>query len=338
MAHIPTDDPQEALAYCRRLAAAGTASESVSLSVVLPIHNEQENIPELHRRLQDALSPLLGTFELVFVNDGSSDNSLRLLRDIAETQRNVRVVDLARNFGHQIAISAGMVEACGDAVIVMDGDLQDPPEVLPDLIAELRSGYDVVYAIRKQRKESWAKRVCYACFYRTLRKLANVEIPLDSGDFCIMDRRVVDLLNSMPERNRFVRGIRSWVGLRQTGLEYERHARNAGQATYTWRSLILLALDGFISFSQVPLRLAALFGGVVSILSLAMAAFFIVKKLLIGLDPPGFATIITAIFFFAGVQLLTLGMLGEYIGRIFDEVKRRPLYIVREVIGKQDAE
>ena len=231
-----------------------------------------------------------------------------------------------------------MEYARGDAVVVMDADLQDPPEVLPEFIAEWKKGNDVVYAIREKRKESWLKRGCYALFYRMLQRVANIDIPLDSGDFCIMDRKVVDILNRMPERNRFVRGIRSWVGLKQKGLAYERHARFAGQPTYKFKNLMVLALDGFISFSHAPLRFASTFGALISAASLGMAAFFLAKKVLVGLDPPGFATTITAIFFFAGVQLLTLGMIGEYIGRIFDEVKQRPLYVVREVIGTGKAE
>ena len=232
-----------------------------------------------------------------------------------------------------MAISAGLDFAQGDAVIVMDADLQDPPEVLPRFIAKWREGHDVVYAIRAQRKECWPKRVSYAAFYRLLRKVANVEIPLDAGDFCIMDRRVVNLLRSMPERNRFVRGIRSWVGLRQVGLPYERQARHAGRPKYTFGRLMLLALDGFISFSHTPLRMASLLGLGISLLSFLLAGFYFVKKLTTGLNPPGFATLVVAIFFLAGIQLITIGVMGEYVGRIFDEVKQRPLYVVRRVTG-----
>ena len=245
----------------------------------------------------------------------------------------VTVVELARNFGHQVAVSAGLDYARGQATIVIDGDLQDPPEVLPEFIAKWREGYDVVYAIREQRKEGWWKRAAYTTFYRLLRRVTNIEIPLDAGDFCIMDRRVVDLLVSMPERNRFVRGIRSWLGFRQIGLAYERHARNAGQPKYTFSRLLGLAFDGLISFSYTPLRLASLSGLGISLLSFLFAAFYTIKKITVGLYPPGFATIVVAIFFLTGIQLITIGVIGEYIGRIFDEVKQRPLYVVRRVSG-----
>jgi len=245
------------------------------------------------------------------------------------------LVELARNFGHQVAISAGLDHARGAGVVIMDADLQDPPEVLPQFIDKLREGHDVVYAIRERRKEGRLKRAAYSAFYRLLRRVANIDIPLDSGDFCIMNRRVVDLLVSMPERNRFVRGIRSWVGLDQVGLAYERHTRYAGKPKYTFRRLLYLALDGLISFSYMPLRMITVLGFGVSALSIILAIFYAVKKLVAGLNPPGFATLVVAIFFLAGVQLTTLGVVGEYIGRIFEEVKRRPLYVARSITRGQ---
>jgi dolichol-phosphate mannosyltransferase len=274
-------------------------------------------------------------YEMIFVDDGSEDKSLERLHVLAAQDHHVMVVELARNFGHQVAITAGLDHARGNAVIVMDADLQDPPEVLPQLIAKWREGHDVVYAIRQQRKEGWFKRAAYGAFYRLWKQVANIEIPLDAGDFCIMDRTVVNLLRSMPERNRFVRGIRSWVGLRQTGMPYERQARNAGRPKYSFGRLMLLALDGLISFSYTPLRVASLSGVGISLLSFLLAGFFFIKKLTTGLNPPGFATLVVAIFFLAGIQLITIGVMGEYIGRIFDEVKRRPLYVVRRVTGHE---
>jgi glycosyltransferase involved in cell wall biosynthesis len=258
-----------------------------------------------------------------------------MLRQMAEEDRRVVVVDLARNFGHQVAISAGLDHSRGGAVIIMDGDLQDPPEVLPEFVAKWREGYDVVYAIREQRKEGPLMRAAYALFYRALKRVASIDIPLDAGDFCIMDRRVVDLLNGMPERNRFVRGIRSWVGLSQTGLAYERHARHAGKPKYTFTRLLYLALDGMISFSYLPLRLISLAGLGVSLMSILIAIFYTVQKLTVGLSPPGFATLVVAVFFLAGIQLITIGVIGEYVGRIFEEVKARPLYVVRRVWGRE---
>ncbi|HEU5086886.1 MAG TPA: glycosyltransferase family 2 protein [Roseiflexaceae bacterium] len=344
---IPTDDPEAALAFCRQLAtlvqAAGASSvaqpkawtapeqPAAELSVVIPVYNEADNLPELHRRLTNVLTLVGSPYEIVFVDDGSHDESLAILREMARSDERVVLVELARNFGHQVAISAGLDYARGAGIIVMDADLQDPPEVLPQFIAKWREGHDVVYAIRAERKEGLIKRSAYAAFYRLLQRVAQIDIPLDAGDFCIMDRRVVDVLAGMPERNRFVRGIRSWVGLDQVGLAYERHARHAGKPKYTFSRLIYLALDGLVSFSILPLRIITVMGFVVSAISILLAILYTIQKLTIGLNPPGFATLTVAIFFLTGIQLVTMGVIGEYIGRIFDEVKRRPLYVVRQV-------
>lgn len=341
---IPIDDPQEALRFCRNLARLMEADlkgdlpqphlpDAPVLSVVLPVFNEQENIPVLYERLIQTLQSVENRFELIFVDDGSRDRSVELLRALALQDQRVVVVELARNFGHQVAISAGLDYAQGQAVIVMDADLQDPPEILPQFVSKWREGHDVVYAIRQSRKENWILRSAYALFYRLLKRIANIDIPLDAGDFCIMDRRVVDLLNGMPERNRFVRGIRSWIGLDQVGLAYKREARYAGRPKYTLSRLIYLALDGLISFSYVPLRIITLLGFGVSFLSMLLAVFYAIKRLLVGLNPPGFASLMVSIFFLAGIQLITIGVIGEYVGRIFEEVKRRPLYVVRRVSG-----
>ena len=299
------------------------------LSVVIPVYNEVENIPVLYAQLVAVLEGANINFEIVFVDDGSSDESVRKLNELGVSDKRVVVIELARNFGHQVAITAGLDFARGRAIAVMDADLQDPPEVLPQFIAKWREGHDVVYAIREHRKEGWLKRTSYKVFYRLLRRVSNIEIPLDAGDFCVMDRRVVDLLKNMPERNRFVRGIRSWVGFSQVGLPFERHARHAGTSKYTFGRLMLLALDGLISFSYGAAPsyhcawierffLVSIFG-----------VFFFVKKLLYGLSPPGYASIIVSIFFLAGIQLITLGVIGEYVGRIFEEAKRRPMYVLR---------
>jgi polyisoprenyl-phosphate glycosyltransferase len=357
---IPTEDPRAALQFCQALAlmlAAGSntvinntrqlqtvggikAAPSIpehrpELSVVIPVFNEEENITVLHSRLTAVLENTHTDYEIIFVDDGSSDNSLNQLQNLSVNDKRVLVVELARNFGHQVAISAGLDFARGEAVAVMDGDLQDPPEALPQFIAKWRQGYDVVYGIRERRKENWLKRIAYASFYRLLRRVSNIEIPLDSGDFCIMDRRVVDLLRGMPERNRFIRGIRSWVGLNQAGLPIERHARIAGKPKYTFRRLMLLALDGLVSFSYLPLRIITILGFSISLLSIFAAVFYAVKRLITGLGPPGFATLVVAVFLLAGVQLITMGVIGEYVGRIFEEVKQRPLYVVRKITRKQ---
>jgi dolichol-phosphate mannosyltransferase len=344
---IPTNDPAEALRFCRSLANL-FASQGVSaidetpsldtsrresnppeLSVIIPVFNEQENIPVLYSRLAAVLEGIKIEYEVIFVDDGSQDNSVELVNGLASQDKRVVLVELARNFGHQVAITAGLDFAQGKAVVVMDADLQDPPEVLPQYIHKWREGYDVVYAIRAQRKEGWFKRTCYAVFYRLLRRVANVEIPLDSGDFCVMDRRIVELMRGMPERSRFVRGIRSWVGFKQVGIPFERDARYAGNTKYTFGRLMLLALDGLISFSFVPLRMITFLGFSVSFLSIILAVFYFVKKLVYGLSPPGFASIMVSVFFLAGIQLVTLGVIGEYVGRVFEEAKRRPLYVLR---------
>ncbi len=346
LALIPTSDPEAALRFCRALAqtmmAAHTSAnipievQRPTLSIVTPVFNEQGNLPVLYARLTAVLNEVEPNYEIVFVDDGSRDDSVNILHGLAANDRRVVVVELARNFGHQVAISAGLDYARGDGVIVMDADLQDPPEVLPQFIARWREGHDVVYAIRERRKEGPLKRAAYAMFYRLLQQIANIKIPLDSGDFCIMDRKVVDLLVGMPERNRFVRGIRSWVGLDQIGLAYERQARYAGRAKYTFSRLVYLALDGLVSFSFIPLRAISILGFGVSILSILLAIGYAIQKITVGLNPPGFATTVVAIFVLAGIQLITIGVIGEYVGRIFEEVKRRPLYIVRRVTGARD--
>ena len=229
-------------------------------SVVLPVFNERESLAELHRRLSSVMIALAEPYEIIYVDDGSRDGSGDLLAAIQQNDAQVRVLHLSRNFGHQAAISAGLDHAGGDAVIVLDADLQDPPEVLPALLAQWRLGFDVVYAVRRERKENLFKRSAYDIFYRLLRQVANVEIPLDAGDFCVLDRRVADVLRKMPERNRFMRGIRSWIGFRQIGVPYNRAARFAGQPKYSLLKLLRLAFDGFFSFSYLPLRLASLFG------------------------------------------------------------------------------
>lgn len=348
---IPTNDPDEALRFCQALSqliesnptgfASGEPGRNGNpplrpqpvLSVVIPVFEEGENIPLLYSRLKAVLDAAEPDYEIVFVDDGSRDDSLNILHELVDSNPRLTLVELARNFGHQVAVSAGLDHSRGRAVIIMDADLQDPPEVLPQFIDKWREGHDVVYAIRERRKESWPMRVAYAIFYRTLQKVASIDIPLDAGDFCIMDRKVVDLLNGMPERNRFVRGIRSWVGLDQVGLAYERQARNSGKPKFTFSRLVYLALDGLVSFSYIPLRAISIVGFCVSLFSILLAIFYTIQKIFRDLNPPGFATTIVAILLLAGIQLLTMGVIGEYVGRIFEEVKRRPLYVVRRVIG-----
>jgi dolichol-phosphate mannosyltransferase len=303
------------------------------LTLVIPVFNEVETLAEFHRRASAVLQRCGGAYEIIFVDDGSVDGSLDALRRLASVDPHVRVVSFSRNFGHQTAVTAGLNYSSGAAVVVIDGDLQDPPELIPDLLSRWREGYQVVYAIRRKRKESWFKRVAYNLFYRLLHRLAYVNMPLDAGDFAIMDRRVVDLLNEMPERNRFVRGIRAWVGFRQIGVEYDRHPRFAGESKYPLTKLIRLAYDGVVSYSFVPLRVVTQLGLVVSAVAFMAAAYVLGLRIFFGTKLVGWTSTIAAILFLGGVQLVAIGILGEYVGRIFDEVKRRPLYVVKELVG-----
>jgi polyisoprenyl-phosphate glycosyltransferase len=304
-------------------------------SIVVPIYNEAENLPELHRRLTGVMAQLDGAVECILVNDGSRDRSLDLMRQIRQTDPRFCYISLARNFGHQIAVTAGLHQARGQAVVILDADLQDPPELMLQMIAVWRSGFEVVYAKRQQRhSESWFKRICAYGFYRVLRQLADVEIPTDTGDFCLLDRRVVEALNAMPERVRYLRGLRSWVGFRQTAVEFEREARHAGSVKYTFRKSLKLAINGIVSFSQVPLRLSTYVGLVAAIAALVMAGLILYWRLFIPNSPlTGFALILVAIFFLGAVQLVSIGILGEYVGRIYEEVKGRPLYTIGEIEG-----
>ncbi len=303
------------------------------VSVVVPIFNEQANLDTLVERLTTALQQAGESFEVVFVNDGSRDRTGEMLRGHNARDPRLKCIMLSRNFGHQVAVTCGLDHAQGDAVVVMDGDLQDPPEVLPGMIARWREGFDVVYAVRRRRKESWAKVLAYKWFYWLLHRVSYLDIPLASGDFSLMDRRVVDLLATMPERNRFVRGLRTWVGLRQTGYEYERDARLAGQSKYSFTKLLRLAFDGLVSYSFVPLRMVSNLGMLVSLSALGYMAYLLIARTLGDTTIQGWTSTVVIVLFLGGVQLLSLGIIGEYIGRIFDEVKQRPQYVVSEALG-----
>jgi dolichol-phosphate mannosyltransferase len=297
------------------------------ISVVVPLFDEAENLPELYRRLVSALPAADVHFELLFIDDGSRDETPRLLAELHHQDARVTVVTLSRNFGHQAALSAGIEQARGDAVVLMDGDLQDPPEVLPRFITAWRLGNDVVYAIRGQRKESLLLRSCYALFYRVLQAVSDLNIPVDSGDFCLMDRRVVEALKQLPERGRFVRGLRAFVGFRQTGLAYERAARQAGKPKYTFRALCRLAFDGLIGFSSAPLR--SLFYAAALCFSMTFGGGV---ALILQTEPAQAWWITTlAVIGCTGLQLFGMGILGEYIRRIFQETKGRPTYIVADI-------
>lgn len=317
------------------------------ISIVIPIFNEEESLQHLYERLKSAGELWDDTYEVLFVDDGSIDNSLSLMTNIAARDGNFKVIKLSRNYGHQAAISAGISLARGDAVIVMDSDLQDPPEEITNFLEKWKQGYQVVYAVRKFRKEGFLKRIAYATFYRALKNLASdLEIPLDAGDFCLMDRKVVDVLNKdMPEQKRFLRGLRAFAGFKQVGLSYDRPERAAGKSKYTFNKLLKLALDGIFDFSTFPLQIASYLGAFISLTSFLVGMFFIVHRI-IGFkifghspsDTPGLATLAAGVFFLGGLILLMLGVTGEYIGRIYIEVKRRPFYIVESVYFKDQRE
>ena len=302
-------------------------------SLVIPIYNEERTIPALYQRVSAVMDGLGDRSELILIDDGSSDQTLELLRSLHKQDDRVVYLSLARNFGHQIAITAGLNYVRGEVIIVLDADLQDPPELIPDLLALWQQGYQVVYAQRTKRpQESWFKRLCAYGFYRILRQLANVDIPTDTGDFCLMDRQVVDLLNQMPERNRYLRGLRAWVGFKQIAFKFDRDPRFAGDVKYTLIKSLSLAINGLVSFSIIPLRLSTYLGLFSAVLAIFMALLvFYWRFFTPNSNLTGFAAIAIAIFFLGAVQLISIGILGEYIGRIYEEVKNRPLYILSEV-------
>jgi dolichol-phosphate mannosyltransferase len=303
----------------------------ITYSIIAPIYNEIENLPELYRRVRDVMISSKKNWELILVDDGSTDGSTEKIRELAEADKHVRPVIFARNFGHQVAITAGWDYARGEAIVIIDADLQDPPEVILELAAKWQEGYEVVYAIRAEREgETWFKKTTAAIFYRLIRWITDVKIPVDTGDFRLMDRKVVDVLKQMKERHRFPRGMSAWVGFKQIGVEYKRSARTAGVTKYPFRKMLKLAINAITGFSYFPLQVATFFGflsaglsilaiPVVAILRLAGSHFF-----------EGQATTLISVLFLGGVQLISLGILGEYVGRLYDEAKGRPLYILRE--------
>jgi glycosyltransferase involved in cell wall biosynthesis len=304
------------------------------LSVVAPVFNEEAIVQEFYRRVSAVLNGIGEPWELILVNDGSQDRSPELMREIHACDERVKVVSFARNFGHQVAITAGMDYARGDAVVVLDADLQDPPEVIPDLLAQWRAGYRVVYAVRAERKgETWFKETTAKLFYRALAKITDIDIPTDTGDFRLMDRKVVDALKGMREKHRFMRGLSAWVGFRQTGVNYVRAERFAGETKYPLKKMLKFALDGITSFSYLPLQLATYLGFAAAGLSLVGIIVAVILRLSGSEAFYGQASTLVSVLFFGGVQLICLGIIGEYLGRIYDEVKGRPLYIVGETLG-----
>jgi dolichol-phosphate mannosyltransferase len=307
----------------------------ITYSVIAPIFNEKENLPDLHRRIADVMESTGEAWELVLVDDGSTDGSTDLVRELAKKDKRVRPIIFARNFGHQIAITAGWDYARGDAVVIIDADLQDPPELILEMAKKWREGYEVVYAVRTEREgESWFKLWTASLFYRLIYRITDVKIPLDTGDFRLMDRKVVNVLRQMRERHRFPRGMSAWVGFKQIGVEYKRAARMAGETKYPFRKMFRLALNAVTGFSYFPLQVATFFGFISA--GLAILAMPVVIYLRVSGSQAFFgqATTLLAVLFLGGVQLICLGILGEYVGRLYDEAKGRPLYIVRD--GPED--
>lgn len=317
-----------------RLPVPGAGAEEAvetapRLSVVIPVYNEQENLPVLHERLARVLQPL-GHYEIIFVDDGSRDTSVATILDLQKQDPGVKLARLSRNFGHQAAITAGIELARGDAVVLMDSDLQDPPELLPELVRQWEQGFEVVYAVRQRRDEGWLKRITAAAYYRTIRVLSNVEIPLDAGDFCLLDRKVADVLRALPEKSRYLRGLRSWAGFRQVGVNYDRPARHAGEAKYTPRKMLKLAFDGLVSFTNLPLKLASFLGFATALAGFAYLALAVFSRLTTGSTPQGWTALVAIILILGGAQLIVTGFLGSYIARIYEETKGRPMFVVAE--------
>ncbi|MFZ5631249.1 MAG: glycosyltransferase family 2 protein [Bacillota bacterium] len=307
---------------------------NIVLSVVVPMYNEAENIDVFYSRAVKVLEDMGEPFEIVCINDGSKDNTLDLLLALREKDKRIKIVDLSRNFGKEIAMTAGIESSSGDAVIPIDADLQDPPELIPELVAKWREGYDVVYATRIKREgESWFKQWTAHIFYRIIGKLTRFDIPKDTGDFRIMDRKVVDALKQLREQHRFMKGLFSWVGFRQTSLPYYREPRFAGRSKWNYWKLWNFALEGITSFSYMPLQFATYFGFLVAAFSFIYGVYLIILTLLYSNPVPGYPSLMVVILFLGGVQLLTIGIIGEYIGRIYNETKRRPLYFVRDSFG-----
>lgn len=309
-------------------------SGAVELSVVVPLYNEELNINYLFERLTSVLNRLNMTYEIVCVNDGSKDNTLMHLIEYHTQNPKVKVINLSRNYGKEIALSAGLDYARGNAVIPIDADLQDPPELIEELVEKWREGYDVVYATRRSRTgESWLKRFTANAFYRIIDSISHVPIPRDTGDFRLLDRRVVNAIKQLPERTRFMKGLFAWVGFKQTSVLFDRPSRYKGETKWNYWRLWNFALDGIMSFSFVPLKVWSYIGLLVAIPSFFYASFLVLRTIFFGVQVAGYASIMVAILFLGGVQLVSLGVIGEYVGRVYEEVKGRPLYLVRDIYG-----
>jgi len=301
------------------------------LSIVIPVYNEEKNIHLLYQRLKQVTGSLQGSCEFIFVDDGSGDESLRLIRGLSQSDGDVRYISFSRNFGHQVAVTAGIEKSSGNAIVIIDADLQDPPELVTDLYNKWKEGFEVVYARRKRRQgESFLKKMTAKVFYRLLKKITSINIPVDTGDFRIIDRKIADVLKAMPEQQKFLRGQISWIGFRQTFIEYERQQRNAGSTGYTYKKMIRFALDGITSFSNFPLKFATMAGFVVSIISFLLILYSLYERLVTRNFVSGWASLMISVLFLGGIQLISIGIIGEYISRLSTNVRNRPLYIIGE--------
>lgn len=312
--------------------------EKILCSVIVPMYNEEEVIIETYRRLTHVMNNIGESYEIIFINDGSRDKTRLMLHELCNKDKHIKMIDFARNFGHQIAITAGMDYAAGECMVIIDGDLQDPPELIPDMINRWREGYDVVYGKRISRQgESLFKKTTAKAYYRILRGLTNVDIPVDTGDFRLIDRKVCEALKQLPERSRYVRGLMSWVGFKQIAIEFERSERFAGETKYPLKKMLKLAMDGIMSFSYKPLKLASYLGAILSGISFLYLIFVLIQKLFFPeTSQSGWTSLIAVSLFFNGIILLMLGIIGEYIGRIYEEAKGRPLYIISELKNMED--
>ncbi len=308
-----------------------STSRDSEISVIIPVYNSANIFPELYQRLAAILEKTVSSFEIIAVVDGCRDHSFDVIQDIGQRDGRVKAIEFSRNFGHQAALTAGLSAATGDMVAIMDDDLEDPPEALPLLVARIRDGFDVVYGIRRKRKRSWIHRFFFTAFYRILSGLVDVPMPGDAGDFCVMTRRVVKALNAMPEKNRYLRGLRAWAGFDQTGIEYERGERLANESGYNLRKYFKLALDAIFSFSYKPLEYVSKIGLVIALGSFIYGLYVIsIGRILVA---PGWSSLFIAILFFSGVQLISIGIIGQYLARIYDEIKQRPKFIIKRTAG-----
>ena len=302
------------------------------MSLVVPVFDEEDSVALFVQTTRDVLEAAGLEFEIVFVNDGSQDSTIQRLMALSEADNRVKTINLSRNFGKEFALTAGLDHAIGDVLVPMDVDLQDPPELIPKFLEMWREGYDVVYGVRSCRKhDSIAKRTTAALFYRIFNRLSQLQVPYNAGDFRLIDRRVANVIRQMPERNRFMKGLFAWVGFNSIGIPYERPQRSAGSSKWgSWR-LWNFALDGIFSFSTLPLRVWAYVGSIVALVSFSYGSFIVIRTLILGVDIPGYASLLTIVLFLGGIQLLSIGVLGEYLGRLFIEVKGRPLYVVESI-------